>query len=1090
MNHTIAEKSGKVLNIIFLAMVFITLRIGYLTMTEHEEKKQKARLPQIKTVIERVERGTINDRFDVPLAINALEYQASIVYAPIRGIPRIKWIKKHGKKEKTYPRKEYVAKLCSFLEKQIVIPGQEIEDAIYAKASLFPSTPFAIKTNITEKEFYRLKSLERLYPGLVAERLTKRVYPLGKSCCDVVGMIGKISQEEYGQVAREIEHLSTYLQKREQGELAPLPIGYKNAKEVRSRLKYLYNKSYTIHDMVGKSGIEKSFDEDLRGCPGRKFYEVDFQGRILRQLPGTKAPVAAKRINLTISSELQNLAEQLLAEIESHAGPKQSDDLPKPWLRGGAIVCIEPTTGDVLALASYPRFDPSDFVRPQGKNVNKWYETLAYIGEIWDGKQDLEKEIHFIKTGFALEKHALDWNFYLEQVLSGSSEVSKKLEEINTVKSAFFLLDTVEFATKLTQSKSTKAVLDALYETTHDAEQTLKELMENNETYQEIRSILDPILSSISGTQDKLLLLDLCGLLIKTGPMTPLLVSYIGDLTLAELRELSQSFLRLETALKKQLFSSFIAIDFADWRKSHFEEYLKLKRKEEKEQKKYTRPYTEYLEMAQKEMFKELWQAKRLHWLDLYLSNFSRAIAESGTTYLACLLNYSKENIEEITFKKLKKIYSQLPANIAVELLKQMRSFDELSRPLLGKYTRLRRENGQTLEKHLAAAFYPLSGFGYARSFAFRQVAPQGSIFKLVTSYEALRQSYLQENNLDPLTLIDETRGKSSAKQILGFDMQGNPYHRLYKGGRLPGGHAGIGKIDIIGALEQSSNIYFSILAAEKIAEPSHLCQAAWSLGFGAKTGINLPGETPGFIPDDVTYNRTGLYSMAIGQHSLTVTPLQTAMMLTAFARDGTLVKPKIVHSFYTQYKKDDPEFIFSSKDQGKLEKAGIYFPLFSENITLAEETVIEDFATEIKRSLYFPQDIKQILFQGMYNVINGEKGSARSSLIRFSPAQRKTRHLYKELSPQMIGKTGTAEILYKPSQDGQTTAQIRNHTWFGGISFAPPPDKSLTPPELWEHPELVVVIYSRFGAAGKNVAPIMSELVAKWRELKNKETI
>ena len=75
-----------------------------------------------------------------------------------------------------------------------------------------------------------------------------------------------------------------------------------------------------------------------------------------------------------------------------------------------------------------------------------------------------------------------------------------------------------------------------------------------------------------------------------------------------------------------------------------------------------------------------------------------------------------------------------------------------------------------------------------------------------------------------------------------------------------------------------------------------------------------------------------------------------------------------------------------------------------------------------------------------------------------------------------MIGKTGTAEILFNPYINPSSTPQMYKHIWFGSIAF----DSS-----RWEHPELVVVVYLRYGDAGKEAAPLAAQMIRKWRELK-----
>lgn len=87
-SRSIPVKANRVLNIILVAFVLIILRIWHLSVVQHEAREEESRRPQSRTVIESAKRGTIVDRFGQPLAINRLQYNAALVYAPLRQIPR------------------------------------------------------------------------------------------------------------------------------------------------------------------------------------------------------------------------------------------------------------------------------------------------------------------------------------------------------------------------------------------------------------------------------------------------------------------------------------------------------------------------------------------------------------------------------------------------------------------------------------------------------------------------------------------------------------------------------------------------------------------------------------------------------------------------------------------------------------------------------------------------------------------------------------------------------------------------------------------------------------------------------------------
>ncbi|MCR4713264.1 MAG: penicillin-binding protein 2 [Treponemataceae bacterium] len=112
----------------------------------------------------------------------------------------------------------------------------------------------------------------------------------------------------------------------------------------KDELKVLYNKGYTSTSIVGKTGIESQYDELLQGKTGIEYRTVDVKGRNLSSTPVTKQPPElGKNLVLTIDTGIQHLAEDALGE------------------RIGAAVVLKPSTGEVLAMVSYPYFDANLF---------------------------------------------------------------------------------------------------------------------------------------------------------------------------------------------------------------------------------------------------------------------------------------------------------------------------------------------------------------------------------------------------------------------------------------------------------------------------------------------------------------------------------------------------------------------------------------------------------------------------------------------------------------------------------------------------------------------------------------------------------
>ncbi|HUX19643.1 MAG TPA: penicillin-binding protein 2 [Spirochaetia bacterium] len=115
-------------------------------------------------------------------------------------------------------------------------------------------------------------------------------------------------------------------------------------------LQVLYNHGYDANSTVGKSGVEKQYDSILRGADGKSYRVVDAHGRgvevqDIEEVP----PENGKNIVLTIDRHIQSLAERALGE------------------RMGSVVILKPSTGELLALVSFPYYDPNVFSRAAGQ---------------------------------------------------------------------------------------------------------------------------------------------------------------------------------------------------------------------------------------------------------------------------------------------------------------------------------------------------------------------------------------------------------------------------------------------------------------------------------------------------------------------------------------------------------------------------------------------------------------------------------------------------------------------------------------------------------------------------------------------------
>ena len=162
----------------------------------------------------------------------------------------------------------------------------------------------SIKLNLTETDIAKFSEVKYRFPGVNIQTQMTRYYPHGELFAHVIGYVGRI-----------------------------------NDKELKSIDKDLYAGT----NLIGKIGVEKSYEDLLHGVPGNESVEADAHGNVLRNL-GRKDPIRGNDLYLSIDYGLQVIAtEQLVG-------------------RRGAIVALNPKTGEILALVSSPSFNPNLFV--------------------------------------------------------------------------------------------------------------------------------------------------------------------------------------------------------------------------------------------------------------------------------------------------------------------------------------------------------------------------------------------------------------------------------------------------------------------------------------------------------------------------------------------------------------------------------------------------------------------------------------------------------------------------------------------------------------------------------------------------------
>ncbi len=182
-------------------------------------------------------------------------------------------------------------------------------------------SPHPIAKNIPLEKVAALEARLEQYPGVSLAVRPRRYYPNGKVACHLLGYLGKLSEEEW----QKIKTLRT--------------------DSTDSKLSSYYN-AISKDSMVGRAGLEAQYDAALQGRPGKRIEEIVLKTLKVDKVIFNMPPTSGHDLFLTLDLDIQKLAESALS------GP---DD------RNGSIVVMDIQTGEILAMASHPGFDPNTF---------------------------------------------------------------------------------------------------------------------------------------------------------------------------------------------------------------------------------------------------------------------------------------------------------------------------------------------------------------------------------------------------------------------------------------------------------------------------------------------------------------------------------------------------------------------------------------------------------------------------------------------------------------------------------------------------------------------------------------------------------
>lgn len=282
MRHTFERRTVVIGGIQASIAILLAGRMGYLAIAENEKYRLESESNRVNLTLIPPRRGWILDRNGAPLASNRADFRVDVV------------------PDRLSDPEAMIDEIGGLLD----LESDRITDLKAKVSNARGFAPVEVASGLQYEQFAALSVRLPDMQGVVPQRGFSRFYPTASSVGHLIGYVGPASAEEYEQDRNPIL-------------ITP---GYK----------------------IGKDGLEKQFEQDLRGTPGARRVEVTAGGRIVRDLE-TRDDIQGDAVKLTIDGPLQDYAARRIG------------------LESGSVVVMDCRTGDLLCMASMPSFDPNSF---------------------------------------------------------------------------------------------------------------------------------------------------------------------------------------------------------------------------------------------------------------------------------------------------------------------------------------------------------------------------------------------------------------------------------------------------------------------------------------------------------------------------------------------------------------------------------------------------------------------------------------------------------------------------------------------------------------------------------------------------------
>ena len=274
------------LNILIFILSILTLlligRLYFLQVISFDHFDTLSETNRIKYIQTAPRRGIIYDRNNIVLADNSSLYSVEI----------------------NIKEADNIEKIINAIKEEINISKEEIENFYNKKSKYSHHNSIVLKSNLTDSEIAKVLSIRYKFDGLDVTASLMRKYPYKEITSHVIGKVGYIDKVDLSKIDK---------------------------------------KKYKSIKYVGKTGIEKSYEDTLFGSPGYKHVEINARGRQIRNID-EKPSVPGKDIHLTIDVDLQKY---MYSKLLGYSG---------------SSIAMNPNNGEILGMVSMPSINPNDIL--------------------------------------------------------------------------------------------------------------------------------------------------------------------------------------------------------------------------------------------------------------------------------------------------------------------------------------------------------------------------------------------------------------------------------------------------------------------------------------------------------------------------------------------------------------------------------------------------------------------------------------------------------------------------------------------------------------------------------------------------------